>query len=201
MLLHPRSNTQMPSPPIPAIHRITHEDSPAPNGRRNSAESRLSPSRNSPLRRFWPLGRTQSREEPFQAHDPYKFRIHVLSCSSEGMERSQALLSSFAIQLREIVVQIYRHCLLRVPSMYFTRVSRIFEEAEVSRPDIERMIQGCAMGLDFPHEWAPPQVSPALSRFKVSWEDFIDSVIREWKTLNVVSALLLSYVKRVTPRD
>lgn len=85
--------------------------------------------------------------------------------------------------------------------MYFTRVSRIFEEAEVSRPDIERMIQGCAMGLDFPHEWAPPQVSPALSRFKVSWEDFIDSVIREWKTLNVVSALLLSYVKRVTPRD
>jgi hypothetical protein len=30
-------------------------------------------------------------------------------------------------------------------------------------------------------------------RFKHSWEAFIDSLLRAWKTLNVVSALLLSY--------
>jgi hypothetical protein len=50
------------------------------------------------------------------------------------------------------------------------------------------------MPLPFPEDWTPPLVSPALVRFKNSWEAFIDSLLREWKTLNVVSALLLSYV-------
>jgi hypothetical protein len=40
--------------------------------------------------------------------------------------------------------------------------------------------------------WAVPAVSSALVRFKRSWEAFVDSVLREWKTLNVVSALLLT---------
>jgi hypothetical protein len=44
-----------------------------------------------------------------------------------------------------------------------------------------------------PEDWAVPAVSPALVRFKRSWEAFVDSVLREWKTLNVVSALLLTY--------
>lgn len=37
-------------------------------------------------------------------------------------------------------------------------------------------------------------VSPALVRFKRSWETFVDSLIKEWKTFNLVSALLLSCV-------
>lgn len=37
-------------------------------------------------------------------------------------------------------------------------------------------------------------VSPALVRFKRSWEAFVDSLIKEWKTFNLVSALLLSCV-------
>ncbi|KAJ7083123.1 hypothetical protein B0H15DRAFT_851429 [Mycena belliarum] len=110
--------------------------------------------------------------------------------------------------------------------MYFSRVARIFEDAEVSRPDIERMI-GAGMGgnslelgappaasiresiaasvraptpsvsrvpLPLPDEWTPAIVSPALVRFKHSWEEFIGSLIKEWKTLNVVSALLLSAI-------
>jgi hypothetical protein len=129
--------------------------------------------------------------------------------------------------------------------MYFSRVARIFEDADVSRPDIQRMIDNSGgaggamltasqagdpnaspllqdsiggrltpgavpaagvsaavgtattisithMPLPFPDEWSPPLVSPALIRFKHSWEDFIDSLLREWKTLNVVSALLAS---------
>jgi hypothetical protein len=38
----------------------------------------------------------------------------------------------------------------------------------------------------------PPVITPTLRRFKHSWEMFIDSLLREWKTLNVVSALLAS---------
>lgn len=91
-------------------------------------------------------------------------------------------------------MQFYLHILLRLPSIYFSRVSRIFQEAEVSRAEMQALVESCAKGIDFPQaqEWGPPVVSPALTRFKDSWEDFIDTVIREWKTLNVVSALLLS---------
>ncbi|KAG6877815.1 hypothetical protein C0993_003599 [Termitomyces sp. T159_Od127] len=53
---------------------------------------------------------------------------------------------------------------------------------------------GPHLPLPFPDEWTPPHVSPALIRFKNSWEVFVDSLIREWKTLNVVSALLLSAI-------
>lgn len=140
--------------------------------------------------------------------------------------------------------ELYLNFLLRLPAMYFSRVARIFEDADVSRPDIQRMINNSGgaggaipapqasdpnaslvlqdslggrlspgtvpaagvsaavgvatsismmhMPLPFPDEWSPPLVSPALVRFKHSWEDFIDSLLREWKTLNVVSALLAS---------
>jgi len=131
--------------------------------------------------------------------------------------------------------QIYLNLSLRLPAMYFSRVAKIFEEAEVSRPDIQRMIDascnpglwasshvrpqnprhvvpGAASGialsgqagavpaaaaalhypLPYPDEWTPSVVSPALVRFKHSWEGFIESLLREWKTLNLVSALLAS---------
>lgn len=140
---------------------------------------------------------------------------------------------------------LYLYLLLRLPALYFSRVARIFRDAEVSKPDINRMCEGGLLGsgfvphtdlaasggvtaelgrrgvgdpppsgalaagvgytahisaaaaavpvpLPYPDEWSPPLVSPALVRFKNSWEVFIDSLLREWKTLNLVSALLLS---------
>ncbi|THH21502.1 hypothetical protein EW146_g66 [Bondarzewia mesenterica] len=79
---------------------------------------------------------------------------------------------------------------MRLPSVYSSRVARIFEDAEVSRSDIEWTIDACMLPkegeqqgttrtagmharnerLPFPEEWNLPKVSPAL-----------------WKTLNVVS--------------
>lgn len=110
--------------------------------------------------------------------------------------------------------QIYLHLLLRLPSLYFSRIARIYEDAELSRPDIQRLIDACAPQLQNPtsspippgvhyhpqpalplaDEWTTANVSPALIRFKHSWEAFIDSLLREWKTLNLVSALLLSAI-------
>lgn len=101
--------------------------------------------------------------------------------------------------------QFYLHLQLRLPSLYFSRVARIFEDAAVSRPEIQRIIDAyestgtpsvqnltSRIVLPFPEDWVPPNVSPALARFKRSWENFVDSLVREWKTLNVLSALLLS---------
>jgi len=153
---------------------------------------------------------------------------------------------------------IYLNLLLRLPALYFSRVARVFRDAEISRPDIERMTEageyilplpfdphlddhansvyqqlrhpmhhtpegrhqrepvkdrgvpvrlnatgGLGMGTQagvaaatpphVPQEVHPLQiVTPALRKFKHSWEMFIDSLLREWKTLNVVSALLAS---------
>lgn len=142
--------------------------------------------------------------------------------------------------------------------MYFGRVARIFEDAEVSRPDVERMkgLVGSGEGgegerevemeleremeeYDWNYSVGSPRsggghervdterdrrrsgdsgrgregrrdrdrdwdvndgavggvaVSPALVTFKRSWEGFVDSLIKEWNTFNLVSALLLSCV-------
>ncbi|GAB1528212.1 hypothetical protein RhiTH_011404 [Rhizoctonia solani] len=119
--------------------------------------------------------------------------------------------------------QMYRHFLLRLPSVYFTRVSKVFEEAELSRVEVQKMIDAskrarnrrirrgrrqaqsesqASQDLDFwpnEREWTTPIVSPSLQRFKQSWDEFMDSLQKEWKTLNVVSALLLSRHKNTRP--
>jgi hypothetical protein len=194
--------------------------------------------------------------------------------------------------LNEIVRQIYRHLLLRLPSLYFNRVGRIFQEARVSKPDLELLIsrttatqaviiggaialgvgggnistaQGgeegkrwvsdvldavtgtprrsigtprhpserdlfdgsapaagqtwgspelgpspsprfTVLGLHGPEasqatladgvpageQWTHPHVPWSLERFKDEWENFVMGLLREWKTLNILSALLLT---------
>ncbi|KAF8068779.1 hypothetical protein FPV67DRAFT_1414919, partial [Lyophyllum atratum] len=39
-----------------------------------------------------------------------------------------------------------------------------------------------------------PWTSPSSANLKSTWEAFIDSLLREWKTLNIVSVLLLSAI-------
>ena len=43
----------------------------------------------------------------------------------------------------------------------------------------------------FPEDRVQLNVSLSLARFKLSWDGFIASLVREWKTLNVLVALLL----------
>ncbi|KAG6812216.1 hypothetical protein H0H92_003837 [Tricholoma furcatifolium] len=86
---------------------------------------------------------------------------------------------------------IYLLFLLGLPSFYFSRVARIFDEADMTMPEIESMaLQGMAsvpmQELQF--------TSPAGANLKVTWEAFIDSLLREWKTFNIVSVLLLSAI-------
>ncbi|EIW62185.1 uncharacterized protein TRAVEDRAFT_45020 [Trametes versicolor FP-101664 SS1] len=117
--------------------------------------------------------------------------------------------------------QLYLWSLLWLPALYWHRVARVFEDAEVSKPEIQRLIDACGEfahdpsvdtmiatgfatptgpksppfpGMPFPEEWTPPVVSPALARFKNSWELFVDTLMREWKTFNLVSALLCTTI-------
>ncbi|KAG6865293.1 hypothetical protein C0991_003678 [Blastosporella zonata] len=100
--------------------------------------------------------------------------------------------------------QIYLHILLTLPSLYFSRVARIFEEAELSMPYIKKMVvlsadqwpgNNHSMSLvNANPNFAPSIISPHFSQLKTTWELFIDSLTREWKTLNIVSVLLLSAI-------
>ncbi|KJA21607.1 hypothetical protein HYPSUDRAFT_202744 [Hypholoma sublateritium FD-334 SS-4] len=218
-----------------------HLSSPSPSKSRAASPLRMLHNWSSGFHR----GRAAS-EERFVPVDPFKFRnkfpfrrmgtpTHDIEHGAERSASSaydcddllpvrpvrRALADASHFVADTLPREVYLNFLLRLPAMYFSRVARIFEDADVSRPDIQRMIStaggagrsGAVAGigvtaqasvapaatlmhlpLPFPDEWTPPIVSPALIRFKHSWEAFIDSLLREWKTLNLVSALLASAI-------
>jgi len=92
--------------------------------------------------------------------------------------------------------QVYLYILLRLPALYFSRVSRIFDEAEISLPQIKQGIVDAAEQPTEPHSasvtayFDPP--TSAFGTLEKTWLLFIDSLLREWKTLNIISVLLLS---------
>ena len=96
--------------------------------------------------------------------------------------------------------EVYLHFLLRLPSLYFSRVARIFEEADLTLPEIKKMaLETASQGKNGPFdihilESNQNNVPPEYERLKSTWEAFIDSVMREWKTFNIISVLLLSCV-------
>ncbi|KAF7289059.1 hypothetical protein HMN09_01354100 [Mycena chlorophos] len=104
----------------------------------------------------------------------------------------------------ELPRQLYLHFLLRIPSLYFARVTRIFEEARLSLPDIKRMARARADEWDEKNTgtsptmlFSNPELTPlprSLLSFKASWDSFIDALLREWNTLNVISVLLMSAI-------
>ncbi|TFK72084.1 hypothetical protein BDN72DRAFT_378687 [Pluteus cervinus] len=124
--------------------------------------------------------------------------------------------------------QIYLHLLLRLPSMYWSRIARIFEEAEMSLPDIAKMMTGAVrlkpptsrgeLGLNgqssasvaVPRRqdtmftlsaFDPEAIPETFLRLMNTWEIFIDSMLKEWKILNIVSVLLLSAIVSILQID
>ncbi|KAK7007457.1 hypothetical protein R3P38DRAFT_3212617 [Favolaschia claudopus] len=99
-----------------------------------------------------------------------------------------------------ILGQVYLHFLLRIRALYFSRVNRIFEDSQISLPDLKRMARTRADEEESPQAiWpAAPDQTPLpqhVLRFRSSaWENFIDSLLREWKQLNIISVLLMSAI-------
>ncbi|KAF9465768.1 hypothetical protein BDZ94DRAFT_303200 [Collybia nuda] len=108
----------------------------------------------------------------------------------------------FAFLSNTLPRQVYLHLQLRLPTLYFSRVARVFEDTELSMPDIRRMAVSAtnqwkekAMSIvNSNWNFEPSLVPTPISNLKLSWEGFIDSLMREWKTLNLVSVLLLSAI-------
>jgi hypothetical protein len=106
---------------------------------------------------------------------------------------------------------IYLNLLLHLPRFYLTRVNKVNGDAEISKTDLIQILQvksrdlkrGREKGNFFDPSNIPvrswgvqindkKQVTPAMLAFKETWNDFIDSLLREWNAANIISALLLS---------
>lgn len=85
----------------------------------------------------------------------------------------------------------YLYFLLGVPGLYFTRVATVFEDANVPQREMEDLVLQNATARMYP-ELMPANRNPAFKRLTKSWTHFIDTLIREWKTFNLISVLLLS---------
>ncbi|KAF7309401.1 hypothetical protein MIND_00310900 [Mycena indigotica] len=133
---------------------------------------------------------------PIPVTTPSK-KMHIFEQLTEALSDS---LSELRI-LEDGLEKFYGYAIfLRIPSLYFSRVARIFEDARTSKPDIHRMARARSSQWKQPNEilaWAdydPTPLPNSLLHLRASWESFIDSLMREWKTLNVVSVLLMSAI-------
>lgn len=91
--------------------------------------------------------------------------------------------------------QLYMIVLLFFPRVYFSRVSTIFEDAALTLEQIKAAaLQAGMVGSDLNDQMSaivnlePPE---AYKRLEKTWETFVDNLLKEWKILNIVSALLL----------
>ncbi|KAG8218229.1 hypothetical protein J3R82DRAFT_3797 [Butyriboletus roseoflavus] len=238
-----------PTRPPSVLRSAGAVDSPKRPGHESPPAASVPHSRTaSPLRRFGLSAFHYSQEDAFVPIDPFRLRTRFrrLSFHSPDIENhlpfdptceenpfccitplrctSKDRFLSFLRDSRYFIMdtlprQTYLHLLLRLPSLYFSRIARVYEDAQLSKPDLERMIGTYSSSrqlqqrqrivrsspippgahhrapvLPFPDEWTTANSSPALVRFKQSWEAFIDSLLREWKTLNLVSVLLHSAI-------
>jgi len=112
---------------------------------------------------------------------------------------------ALAFVLDTLPRQIYLYFLLFLPSIYYSRVARIFTDAQLSVYEIDKCILDEAVERDsyvissvgrpagrrlrrHVEVWSP------YGDLEQAWQSFIDSLLREWNTLNIISGLLLTSV-------
>ena len=87
---------------------------------------------------------------------------------------------------------------MRLPSMYFLRFASVIQMSEISMADLA-LIQRHATRRSFLEMTTPagrvsmPDINniPSIQRFEENWEAFVMRCMVEWKTFNIISALLL----------
>ncbi|VDB92436.1 unnamed protein product [Peniophora sp. CBMAI 1063] len=126
----------------------------------------------------------------------------------------ECLLAPAYALFRSMPREIYTLLLFRLPLFYLSRVQKVVEDAEISEPEIVRLYLTTARdwmahenstvdvrpsrislsGLPAPSwksaDGVDEAITPAIATFKQSWERLIGSLLQEWQTVNIISALL-----------
>ena len=65
---------------------------------------------------------------------------------------------------------------------------------EIKKMALEMASQGLKYEFEIEMAFESSSVPPAYRRLTLVWQSFIDSLMREWKTFNIISVLLLTFV-------
>ena len=66
--------------------------------------------------------------------------------------------------------------------------------------DMVRLIEVCAgdeernSAINISQSWSSGRGMMSIQRFETNWQIFVNTITKEWKTFNIVSALLLTCV-------
>lgn len=109
----------------------------------------------------------------------HSFQVTQLTSDAGVDSPFQSLPFALATQIPSLF---YTLLLLGLPSVYWERARRIIEDPNLSREFLEGWLSGKLIDTDL------------SKKIDASWEQFLDSHLEEWKTLNVVSVLLCGWV-------
>ncbi|KAJ3503779.1 hypothetical protein NLJ89_g8280 [Agrocybe chaxingu] len=131
-----------------------------------------------------------------QAHRPLRGRPFSTITSSTAPAERRSKNKEFLLDLQ---YQTTLLVLMRLPMLYFSRVVQIFEEADLSKEQLKYMYcQATETKSDHVYSIhkSPDfdELYPIYKNFKYSWESFVESLLKEWKTFNIISALLLGAI-------
>lgn len=150
---------------------------------------------------MWPSLLPSDHNPPQPPRFPELTQIPNLSWGGNDKEKNTPLSDSVSPEISLWIYvktfltstlphQIYLYCLLRLPYLYYSRVSQIFQDANLTLEEVNEM--GLKDTADWQSKGAVSPMPKAYSRLKKNWQQFIDILLQEWKTLNIVSGLLLS---------
>ncbi|KAF6761912.1 hypothetical protein DFP72DRAFT_591265 [Ephemerocybe angulata] len=92
-------------------------------------------------------------------------------------------------------LRLYNYSMLGLPHLYFARIAVFFEYSQqLNLAEMEALIQAGRGAARDPSYLISKADSKEYERFKVSWAGLIDTFLKEWKILNLVSVLLLSAI-------
>ncbi|TFK28947.1 hypothetical protein FA15DRAFT_664591 [Coprinopsis marcescibilis] len=99
---------------------------------------------------------------------------------------------AFDILRTYVLRQTYLYVFLGLPALYYNRVAAVFDDANI---DIVRMKRLVLEHASFDRQGIPDSTIPlAYQKMTDTWEQLIDTLLKEWKTVNLVSVLLLSAI-------
>ncbi|KAK2463412.1 hypothetical protein APHAL10511_004498 [Amanita phalloides] len=184
-----------PPNPIPPVYEY-HDVSPSTSSvRSRHMYSRARP--RTPTGQSGTYRSITSTTRPFSSIEPYPASISY-SIGYSDMKKPKLRNYVLAFMLDTIPRQMYHYMLLCLPSLYFGRVARIFDEGGLSLPEISVLAQAStAYNQSSANIFGTKEPSSPTSPFwnlKATWEALIDSLLNEWKTLNIASVLLLSAI-------
>jgi hypothetical protein len=186
---HRRHSTQTPLPtPFPISE--SQINSPYDSDHSSTSSRRTYYSFEDGRGRKSPLQATQPNTMPTLRFGTQPTNTTIGSVApSERPPQNTSLLDLFA---KVFPTRAYLYVLLGLPGLYFSRVATIFQDANLSTEKMKLMILNSEGAKLHPDLFMVRERDPAYRRLTKSWKHFIDTVIREWKTLNLISVLLLS---------